>query len=230
MFDVSGRTSVFCVVPNPLWQKIANVKQSMTIWTSTVLSGLSYKKTQIETEFLAKPRCVKAPQEPHRVRLGWPSPHHWRHATWQARHDSFKSHGISHGKKTNLVNCNQGCLHREIHISFHWISWILWNSSTASTSPKPSESIFWHKKNHSHTSSAADPLHKSCQQRIQNRTLSDKIRHPPVQGSLSRAKYQKLDLQCVGRKVRRKRPLFHFFHFISSVPKILDVWLTGFIL
>lgn len=34
------------------------------------------QKTQTETEILAKPRCVKAPQEPHRVRLGWPSPHH----------------------------------------------------------------------------------------------------------------------------------------------------------
>lgn len=114
MFDVSGRTSVFCVVPNPLRQKITNVKESMTIWTSTILSGLSYKKN------------ANGNRNPCKATLRKSSSGTASRSAWVAKSSSL-TRGMLHDKpgmtlskamaflmeKTNLVNCKQGWLHPE---------------------------------------------------------------------------------------------------------------------
>lgn len=172
MFDVSGRTSVFCVGPNPLWQKITNVEESMTIWTSTILSGLSYKKNANRNRIPCKATLRKSSS-------GTAS-----RSAWVAKSSSLEACYVTSQawlfqkpwhfswKKNKPRELQSRLIASRIHISFHWISWILWNSSTASTSPKPSESIFWHKKNHSHTSSAVDPLHKSRDRYLELNTKS----------------------------------------------------------
>ena len=113
MFDVSGRTSVFCVGPNPLWQKIANVKQSMTIWTSTILSGPVLQKN------------ANGNRNPCKATLRKSSSGTASRSAWVAKSSSLEACYMTSQawlfqkpwhfswKKTNLVNCNQGWLHRE---------------------------------------------------------------------------------------------------------------------